>query len=237
MNGSQELCSGEDIGWPGKSLSFYKYRTLTANAPADLQYLLFNDDMTALNEAIERQNLPRLVFMFDEVELLNEFGGRDTLDWFRSLIQSLTYCIFIVAGSDQLYALTQDYGSPFYNIFKTIVLFSLTSAAARTVIAEPAAAIGLQIAPAEVDKILAATGNTPYFIQGIAHYLSELQTLCFYLGIDYENLAGTTKEDKAAALIEDLTRLKQLGFLYEQTGSYTFTSGCLQAWITANKPL
>lgn len=45
--------------------------------------------------------------------------------------------------------------------------------------------------------------------------------------------------DKQAAqhLIDDLTRLKQLGFLYEQVGRYTFTSGCLQAWIKANKPL
>ena len=45
--------------------------------------------------------------------------------------------------------------------------------------------------------------------------------------------------DKQAAqhLIDDLTRLKQLGFLYEQVGRYTFTSGCLQAWVKANKPL
>lgn len=38
-------------------------------------------------------------------------------------------------------------------------------------------------------------------------------------------------------LIDDLTRLNQLGFLYEQVGRYTFTSGCLQEWISANKPL
>ncbi len=45
--------------------------------------------------------------------------------------------------------------------------------------------------------------------------------------------------DKQATqhLIDDLTRLKQLGFLYEQVGRYTFTSGCLQAWIKVNKPL
>jgi hypothetical protein len=38
-------------------------------------------------------------------------------------------------------------------------------------------------------------------------------------------------------LIEDLTRLQQLGFLYERVGDYTFTSGCLQDWIKENKPL
>jgi hypothetical protein len=45
--------------------------------------------------------------------------------------------------------------------------------------------------------------------------------------------------DKQASqhLIDDLTRLNQLGFLYERIGSYTFTSSCLQAWIKENKPL
>lgn len=38
-------------------------------------------------------------------------------------------------------------------------------------------------------------------------------------------------------LIDDLTRLQQLGFLYDQAGEYTFTSDCLKAWITKNKPL
>jgi hypothetical protein len=38
-------------------------------------------------------------------------------------------------------------------------------------------------------------------------------------------------------LIENLTRLQQLGFLYEQLGQYSFTSGSLQAWIAANKPI
>jgi hypothetical protein len=38
-------------------------------------------------------------------------------------------------------------------------------------------------------------------------------------------------------LIENLMRLEQLGFLYEQAGSYTFTSGCLRTWIEQKKPL
>lgn len=45
--------------------------------------------------------------------------------------------------------------------------------------------------------------------------------------------------DKQAAqhLIDDLTRLQQLGFLYERVGEYTFTSDCLKTWIKENKPL
>ncbi len=38
-------------------------------------------------------------------------------------------------------------------------------------------------------------------------------------------------------LILNLTRLVELGFLYEQAGSYTFTSQCLRDWIRINRPL
>lgn len=61
----------------------------------------------------------------------------------------------------------------------------------------------------------------------------------------YPQILGDLKEneliegDRQASkhLIEDLTRLNQLSFLYEQVGRYTFTSGCLQDWIKKKKPL
>ncbi len=153
---------------------FSPFDTLSQNSiPPDLEYLTFGDDMERLNDTIGRYGLPRLVLMFDEVELLLEIGGRDMLGWLRSLIQSLSYCVFIVAGSDQLYSLTQDYGSPFYNIFKTIELFPLSDKAAWRLFVEPMREIGMVVKDADIQKILYVTGNTPYFIQGIAHYLVE----------------------------------------------------------------
>jgi hypothetical protein len=153
------------------------FETLTASdIQPDFEFLTFDEDMSRLNEVIATEDLPRLVFMFDEVELLSEseFGGLDTLGWFRSLIQSMLYCVFVVAGSRLLYSLTQDYGSPFYNIFKSIELHPLTPNAARKLIQVPAAEIGLKISSTEVDKILRYAGNNPYFIQGLAHYLIEV---------------------------------------------------------------
>jgi hypothetical protein len=138
-----------------------------------MEFLIFGEDMKELNDLIRREKLPRLVLLFDEVELLMEFGGVDTLEWFRSLIQSMPYIIFVVAGSERLYALTQDYGSPFYNIFKTVELHSLTDIAARDLLLVPAAKIGMEINKTEVEKILRYAGNNPYFIQGITHYLVE----------------------------------------------------------------
>ncbi len=151
------------------------FETLNLNqVPKQLQFLTFGDDLDNLNEVIDQKQLPRLILMFDEIELLTEFGGISTLEWFRSLIQSLSYCIFIVAGSDLLYELTLDYTSPFYNIFKTIEVRALSTEAAKLLITEPGVSIGLTYPTTEVDRILHYTGRNPYFIQALCHYLIEL---------------------------------------------------------------
>ncbi len=142
--------------------------------PERLQFMTFKEDMASLDEAVQKQELPRLILMLDEVELLAEFGGLTALEFFRSLIQRLLYGVFIVAGSDYLYEMTRDYTSPFYNIFKTVELHALSPAAARALVERPAAEVGLHYPPEAVDKILHYTGNTPYFIQAMGHYLVEM---------------------------------------------------------------
>jgi hypothetical protein len=62
---------------------------------------------------------------------------------------------------------------------------------------------------------------------------------------DHSTILNDLKENQLLAsadkaeqyLIADLTRLKQLAFLYEQAGRYTFTSECLMDWIRENKPI
>lgn len=142
--------------------------------PERLQFMTFKEDMASLDEAIQKQKLPRLILMLDEVELLAEFGGLTALEFFRSLIQRLLYCVFIVAGSDYLYEMTRDYTSPFYNIFKTVELHALSPAAARALVERPAAEVGLHYPPEAVHEILYYAGNTPYFIQAMGHYLVEM---------------------------------------------------------------
>lgn len=177
------------------------FQTLESTTiPPDLEFFTFDQDLTTLNDFIANEKLrpvkkpwlsfwsritqkgekpvfdsplPRLVLIFDEVELLEKFGGQDMLAWFRSLIQSMPYIIFVVAGSERLYSLTQDYGSPFFNIFKILELHSLTSQEAKNLLQVPATQIGMDISPDEIDKIVHYVGNNPYFIQGIGHYLVE----------------------------------------------------------------
>lgn len=45
--------------------------------------------------------------------------------------------------------------------------------------------------------------------------LSELQTLCFHLGVEFEDLAGAGKEDKVRELLLHLKRRGQMGALLE----------------------
>lgn len=145
----------------------------SVDIPPDLEFLTFDEDLSRLNEAITTRNLPRLILIFDEVESLTEFGGISILEGFRSLIQTLGYCIFVVAGSDRLYELTTDYTSPFYNIFKTIRVRALSTKTAKLLITEPAKTVGLIYPSAEIDRILHYTGNNPFFIQAMGHYLVE----------------------------------------------------------------
>jgi len=177
-----------------------------ASITPELEFLTFSEDMERLNIAIRDKSLPRLVLMFDEVEVLVDFGGIAVLEWLRSLVQSLNYVVFIVAGSDRLYSLTQDYGSPFYNIFKTVELFPLEREAARALITEPAATIGLEIHKPEVNKILDYSGGNPYFVQGIAHYLVET--------LNEKQRRQVTNEDIDQVII------KSIAYLSAQFGYY-----------------
>lgn len=145
----------------------------TTSIPEKLQYLTFGEDIEQVNQIISRRQLPRLMLMFDEIELLTEIGGVSALEWFRSLIQSLNYCIFIVAGSDLLYELTTDYTSPFYNIFKIVEVRALSEQAATELITVPAAKVGVTYPKTEIKRILRYTGRNPYFIQAMGHYLVE----------------------------------------------------------------
>lgn len=143
------------------------------DASVGKQFRIFRKDIARLSNAIEANGLPRLVLMFDEVDLLLSFGDSTILGRFRALIQHTFYAVFIVAGSTLLNSLLQDHGSPFFNIFKIISVEPLSVQAADALIEVPASRIGMVIGQTEVNTILQYAGNNPYFIQGIAHYLVE----------------------------------------------------------------
>ena len=136
-------------------------------------FRFFRKDISLLSELIETNGLPRLVLMFDEIDLLMSFGDQTILGRFRALIQHTFFAVFIVAGSTLLNSLLQDHGSPFFNIFKIMSLSPLSTDAARALVEVPANRIEMIIERSEVDTVLRYAGNNPYFTQSICHYLVE----------------------------------------------------------------
>ncbi|HID63222.1 MAG TPA: ATP-binding protein [Anaerolineae bacterium] len=195
--------------------------------PERLQFMTFKEDMASLDETIQEQKLPRLILMLDEVELLAEFGGLTALEFFRSLIQRLLYCVFIVAGSDYLYEMTRDYTSPFYNIFKTVELRALSPAAARALVERPAVEVGLHYPPEAVDRILHYTGNTPYFIQAMGHYLVEMLN---------RERRRTISSDDVDRVAERIVEQLPVPFIHLWSGTTPTEHGLLYPLAQANVP-
>ncbi len=139
----------------------------------DRVYQIFRRDLQKLNERLEALGKLPAVLIIDEVEGLQRFGGRDVLSFFRDLCQSLSYILFIVAGSDQLYQLVNDYTSPFFNVFKPISIHSLEEKDARALIEKPAQRAGLNFSHEAVSRILDLSGREPYLINMICHYATE----------------------------------------------------------------
>jgi len=133
-------------------------------------YQIFRRDLQKLNQALEENNNPPAVLMIDEVEGLQRFGGVNVLSFFRDLCQSLSYILFIVVGSEQLYQLVNDYTSPFFNVFKPITIHSLEDKDARALIEEPASRVGLDFSSDAVTRVLELSGRQPYLINMICHY-------------------------------------------------------------------
>lgn len=179
-----------------------------------LEFIHFNDDLEKLTEIIQSSRLPKIVFLIDEVETLTGFGGLDMLDFFRSLIQKFVDIVFIVVGSNRLYELTNDYSSPFFNVFKVVELKELIEPDAKNLIKEPPEENNVDFKGNE-DRVVELTGGNPYLIQAVCQYIINLlnkERKYIVTPTDVENAAksvvreqqsffkyfwnGTTKEGK-----------------------------------------
>jgi hypothetical protein len=68
-------------------------------------------------------------------------------------------------------------GSPFFNIFSTYTLESLTYEEARDLVMVPARRAGLPFKESEADWVLKLAGRHPFFIQRVCHFLFEEKLL------------------------------------------------------------
>jgi hypothetical protein len=135
----------------------------------------FNEDMEALNRAVlATPSIPRVVFIIDEAEILQEIGGPSFLGFLRSIMQNLVGLAFVVVGSQSLSRMVQDYTSPFYNVFLPRSVQRLPERAARELVRRPAQEEwGITFADDAVERIVHQTGKHPHLIQLLCYEISE----------------------------------------------------------------
>jgi hypothetical protein len=132
-------------------------------------------DMEALSKAVlATPAIPRVVFIIDEAESLQEFGGPSFLGFLRSIMQSLNGLAFIAVGSQSLSQMVQDYTSPFYNVFLSRKIGRLSRPAAVRLVRRPAEEEwGISFTDGAVEHILAQSGNHPHLIRLLCYEVCE----------------------------------------------------------------
>jgi hypothetical protein len=137
----------------------------------------------------------KIIFMFDEFELLEEriLQGKlepESLGYLRSLMQHKDDLVFIFTGTHKLEQMSKDYWSIFFNIALHQQVSFMNNDDATRLVREPVQG-KLSIDDLVVDKIHSLTHGHPYFVQ----------LLCWAL-VNYCN-----KEQKNYATVNDLNEV------------------------------
>jgi DNA-binding response OmpR family regulator len=124
-----------------------------------------------LEELADRDK--RLVLLFDEFDVLASFPS-SFWEWFRGLITEYDMSI-VVASRIELGSFRDEWGSgsPFFNMFRTIYLGSLSAAELDSFIAGTSKASGVDLSVAR-EAIEELGGRFPYYVQVAAALFFEL---------------------------------------------------------------
>ena len=116
-----------------------------------------------------------LMDVFDKVTR-NEHFDPDFFSFLRALAGIYDLISYITASIKPLYEVCHSdavASSPFFNIFQTCVLSSLTLEEAQQLITIPSRQAGLEFTPEEVEWIIATVGRHPFYVQVASRCLFE----------------------------------------------------------------
>jgi hypothetical protein len=116
-----------------------------------------------------------LMDVFDKVTRNDHFDP-DFFSFLRALAGVYDLISYVTASIKRLYEVchSEDVASsPFFNIFQTCVLSSLTLEETQELITVPARQAGLAFTPAEVEWIITAAGRHPFYVQVTSRCLFE----------------------------------------------------------------
>lgn len=120
----------------------------------------------------------RLVLLMDVFDRVtrNEHFDSDFFSFLRALAGIYDLISYVTASIKPLYEVchSEDVASsPFFNIFQTCVLSSLTLEETRELIATPGKQAGLEFAPEEVAWVIKLAGRHPFYVQVTSRCLFE----------------------------------------------------------------
>ena len=133
------------------------------------------DEFSHILDQIAEQDLYPVLLMdaFDNITRNKHFGP-EFLSFLRAQA-SMGKVSYVTASITPLYEVCHRgiADSPFFNIFYTYALESLTEEEARELITAPAERVGVLFTEAETEWVLALAGRHPFFIQRVCHFLFE----------------------------------------------------------------
>ncbi len=118
----------------------------------------------------------KLALLLDEFEVLgeNQAMGTELLSGLRALAAKFDIA-YLTASQRQLDTFTEDYYSPFFNIFVPLRLSLFDVAESRELVKGAMARVGAAFRPEVVDGILELSGRHPFFLQVVGYWAAELQ--------------------------------------------------------------
>ncbi len=133
------------------------------------------DEFSNLLSEIQEQGFHTVLLMdaFDNVTRNTNFG----MEFFSFLRAQATFgkVSYVTATLAPLYEVCHSSieESPFFNIFRTHKVESLTLEEARELALQPSQRAGLPFTSQEIDWILRLAGRHPFFLQQVCHFLFE----------------------------------------------------------------
>jgi len=118
----------------------------------------------------------RVIIAIDEFEIIEELINEGKLEarllgFWRSLIQTYSWFVMVLAGLHTLQEKTHDYWNPLFGSVQVIPVSFINPKAAKVLITSPSPEFNLDYAPDAVTLIYKLTYGQPYLIQLICHNL------------------------------------------------------------------
>lgn len=199
---------------------FQSRALITLQPPAE--QLCGEDRFKKLLEDICHAGLRPVLLMdvFDKVTRNTHFDP-DFFSFLRSLAGIYDLISYVTASIKPLYDVCHSdavASSPFFNIFQTCIVSSLTMEETRQLITVPAQRAGLDFTPAEAEWVMGVAGRHPFYVQVTSRFLFEEKSRLYNEPVDLNLVQERVYEELAPHFVhswDDLSEEQKQSLRFE----------------------